>query len=309
MVKWVDEKVLQQYFIENSEEYSLFIEGQEREITDCEPNSKGFDYFPDLECYIDGEMYPAEVEWLSSKYDHFDHDDHQHYVDQGLFLVVFRKDEEVRNFLQVEIDRDHFVNWFDRNAERLINNSIEEYEKEAVKSRDYPKVWGVYVSTSGEMNFQTGEQESVWGFTEDRFNQPRAATLIRQVQEKDIVLFVGPITTRSQYTGDFNPRSGVDKYLEQYLPEKALSINQVAAFRVTEGYWDERDSSEFREIWNDSRYPHRFQFSQNPIFRFEDIPAHELAESTFRPLHQIMHHSIDELEYPHFMEIVSNFSG
>lgn len=102
MVKWIDEKVLQRYFRDNYSKYSRYVEGEEHEIEACEFNQP-FDRFPDLFCVIDGNEYPAEVEWLLSHYDHFDHEDHDRFEEQGGFLIVFRKDKEVGNFTQVEI--------------------------------------------------------------------------------------------------------------------------------------------------------------------------------------------------------------
>ena len=90
MVKWVDEKVLQLYFKENCDHYSLFLDGEEKDITQARFNEP-FDRFPDIYCVIDGEEYPAEVEWLFSRYDHFDHHRHSEFKDQGDSLSSLEK--------------------------------------------------------------------------------------------------------------------------------------------------------------------------------------------------------------------------
>lgn len=308
MVKWVDEKVLQLYFKENCSHYSLFLDGEDKQITQARFNQP-FDRFPDTYCVIDEEEYPAEVEWLSSRYDHFDHDDHPQFEEQGGFLVVFTKDENVKNFQQVEIDKQHFKKWFDSEAERLVSESVEEFEREAVKKREYPKIWAIYIPKNSRENFEVGSNKGIWGFEHRRYS--RSGEYIRQIQKKDIILFHGPVDGgESGYT----PRMDYDDYYDRTKENKSLRFNQVSAFKVTENYWDEREMPNYEVIWpdetvHDETYPHRVSFDKTPILSFTEVPLHTISKPALRPLRYTMNHSIQEIEYQHFLEVISNFTG
>lgn len=315
MVKWIDEKVLQRYFMENCSEYSIRVEGEKREIEQCEFNQP-FDRFPDVYCAIDGEEYPAEVEWLSSYYDHFDHSDHDRFIDQGGFLVVFRKDTQVGNFQQVEIDREHFKSWFDSQAAELFEESVEDFEREAVKQRDYPKIWIIYISGTMERNFEVGQAEGVWGFGDGRFG--RHSDEIRQIQSGDIVLFYGPVNNTTELSsridGTYAPRRSFDTFYGWVEEHELLELDTVVAYKVTEGYWNEEERDSYRPVWPDEdaqnqKYPHRFEFETTKILSFDDVPLHEIAEPTVKTLHYPMYQTLQEIEYQHFLEIISNFTG
>lgn len=308
MVKWVDEKILQLYFKENCDYYSLFLDGEDKKISQARFNGP-FDRFPDIYCVIDDEEYPVEVEWLSSNYDHFDHSDHSKFEEQGGFLVVFRKDGNVGNFQQIEVDKEHFMDWFDREAERLVEESVEEYEREAIKERQYPKVWAIYVPKNSRENFEVGSNKGIRGFEHRRFR--RSGDVIRQIQEKDIVLFHRPVEGGQQ---GYTPRMDYDDYYERAEENTSLRFHQVSAFKVTEDYSDERGEPNYDVVWpdetiEDETYPHRFSFDETPILSFTDVPLHTISKPALRPLRYTMNHSLQELEYQHFLEVISNFTG
>lgn len=308
MVKWVDEKVLQLYFRESCREYSILLDGEKKTISQCRFNQP-FDRFPDIYCVVDGEEYPAEVEWLSSHYDHFDHDDHSRFVEQGGFLVVFRKDKNIGNFQQVEVDADHVKTWFNKEASRLIEESVEDYEREAIKQRKYPKIWTVYVPKASREHFKVGKNEGCWGFEHRRFK--RSSDIIRQIQKKDIVLFHGPVEGGFQ---GYSPRKTFNDYYRLAQNNTSLQFEEVSAFKVTKGHWDERSQERYEPIWPDEdreneKFPHRFRFDTSPILSFVDVPLHTIAKPALEPLHYTMLHSVQELEYQHFLEVISNFTG
>lgn len=66
MRKWIDEKVLQRYFIERYDKYSY----KEHRIISARFNEP-FDKYPDLFCILDNHKeVPAEVEWKTSDFNH-----------------------------------------------------------------------------------------------------------------------------------------------------------------------------------------------------------------------------------------------
>ena len=66
MVKWIDEKVLQKYFIERYSKYTY--KGQK--IISARFNTP-FDSYPDISCVLDNHKeVPAEVEWKTSDFNH-----------------------------------------------------------------------------------------------------------------------------------------------------------------------------------------------------------------------------------------------
>lgn len=123
-MKWVEEKILQLYFVENFHKYRLWIGMVPRRISACRFNYD-FDGFPDLICTIEGKEYPAEVEWRSSYYDHFDNPLHEMFVRQGGFVIVLEKDIPLENVRQLLIDREDFRLWFVENSPRLFDESVD----------------------------------------------------------------------------------------------------------------------------------------------------------------------------------------
>jgi hypothetical protein len=105
-----------------------------------------------------------------------------------------------------------------------------------------------------------------------------------------------------------------DEYYERAENNQSLRFEQVSAFKVTESYWDERGEPEYSVVWpdeskSDETYPHRFQFNETPILSFADVPLHTISKPALRPLRYTMNHSLQELEYQHFLEVISNFTG
>ena len=150
MTKLVDEKVLQAYFKDLTEEeldrYDIEINGRIEKITNVE---KGED-FPDLECRITGVrgLVPCEVEWLSSKFrDHLHHGNYPDFRRRNGFLLVFRNDENVEDLQQIVVDEDHFRRWYRRNAGTIFDDAVSEFKIGFERRRKNAKLWAVYIGS------------------------------------------------------------------------------------------------------------------------------------------------------------------
>lgn len=308
MRKWIEEKVLQRYFVENANRYNLVIEGAQKSIDQAKFNSS-FDRFPDLRCYIDGEEYPAEVEWTSGDFDHYDHDDYDSYLDQGLFVIVLKKDRTLRNDLQqVEVDTTHFKQWFDNQASAIIIETLEQIEERAVADRKFSKIWAIYLPVRGRavQNYEIGVDQGVWGFTDSRFDS--SADRIRDIQRRDLILFYGPF---SGDTRKHSTRMEFDDYYDVVTDHHSIECMYIRAHQVMEGYWEEREKPEYNPIWPDEnkmneKYPHRFSFSGRPIVDESNVPLHTLPKSTLEPLHHGADHGIQDLAHHHFPDIIGS---
>ena len=148
MVNLVPEKVLQYYFkdiinkkppLPIRQKYTVEINGTQEEIDTVDWGED----FPDLECTINGNEIPCEVEWLSSSFFQHNHHLHQNYQDfknRNGFLVVYEQNQPVGDFYQVVVDKDDFKKWYKKNAAKLLAESVKEYEAAAEK-RKGAKLW------------------------------------------------------------------------------------------------------------------------------------------------------------------------
>jgi hypothetical protein len=115
--KWVDEKVLQKYFVERHSKYRF----KGHDIFSARFNQP-FDKYPDLSCLLDDHReVPAEVEWKTSDFNH----DINLLKDNDGFLIVYKKDENFE-LEQIEVDKEDFDRWYSNTAKSLLDESIKE---------------------------------------------------------------------------------------------------------------------------------------------------------------------------------------
>lgn len=315
--KWIDEKILQKYFVENCTEYSIIVNGIEYPITSARFNEP-FDRFPDLFCTVNGEEYPVEVEWLSSQYDHHEKNKertstkpytHKMFMDNNGFLVVLEKDCEVSNFRQVILDNEKLKRWFKKKAVHLLNESIDQFSIERRKKRKYPKIWFIYVSEAVIANWKHSKSMGVWGFTSGRLQQNKD---IKDVQDNDIVIFFGPVETGKIKLRGW-PRIS-DEALKTISKADDYIIQDIEIFRVTKSYYDERDRASYSPIWPDEdevnqKYPNRFMFETDCISKFSDVPFNKINFFTLKRLKEAIMASPIEIDYSNFVELLRNYKS
>lgn len=305
MVKWIDEKILQFYWKENYKKYSIKVGNEDFSIGGCDFNQP-FDEFPDVINVINNQKIPAEVEWLSSHYDHDTRtkDKHDEFVAQGGFLVVFKKDKEIHNLKQIEIDHKDFKGWFKKNANRIFDESVDSFLAEVVKKRSYPKIWVVYLGSAMDKNYHVGRNKGIWGFTEGRFGMSN--NLIKDIKEGDIILFFGP-------TEGIPIRLPQEEFLDRVKKDKKIVIKHIAAYKITTNYFNEKEKDNYEVIWPDEnlenkKYPHRFLFNKNAILSFKEVRFNKIATATQKSLWHKMLTSPNEINYPDFVELIRNFT-
>ncbi|MDQ0228605.1 hypothetical protein ACFPRB_18145 [Metabacillus niabensis] len=313
--KWIDEKVLQKYFVENCLDYSVVIEGNTYPITSARFNEP-FDRFPDIYCVVNGEEYPVEVEWLSSHYDHHVKNKdksatkpytHEMFEKDGGFLVVLEKDCEVFSFQQVIIDNDKLRKWFTKNAVTLLNESIVQFYNERVKKRKHPKIWFIYVSEAVSNNWKYSKKMGIWGFTEGRMKSNKE---LKEIQENDLVIFAGSIKTGSLKLDGW-PRVK-DEELKKVENADDYIIENIEIFKVIKSYYNELDDVRYKTIWPDEttvnkKYPHRFEFEPSQISNFSKVTFKQLNYYTLVKLKEAVMRSPIEIDYSHFVELLRNF--
>ena len=150
MKKWLEEKILIKYWIENCSKYSL---SNGNKINSAQP-SIPFDTYPDIQSneIDDGRIVPAEVEWTTSNFERHGHDISK-LVDNNGFLIVFEKDLQSFPVEQIQIDQNDFMEWFQNDAKNIANETIQSIKKNVVKSKE-PQVFISYSRSSrtGKIN-------------------------------------------------------------------------------------------------------------------------------------------------------------
>ena len=267
MVKWIDEKVLQKYFIERFSKYS--IEGHK--IISARFNQP-FDRYPDIVCVLDNhEEVPAEVEWKTSDFNH----DINVLKEADGFLIVYQKDQNFE-LEQIEIDQKDFENWYVKNAKTIFKESIVEIRSE-IFERKYPELWFYYLDKTSYRDFIDHSQEmGVWGVP-GNIKTFRQLDRFREIKKGDLILFLARWKTKG---------TGGRVSLKQFKG----SFEKGLLHRVTSDYY-------FNEtkIWSDAgrwkgeTFPHRFKFDKKPILKLDDIKISKLSYSTKASLHQLIY--------------------
>ena len=303
--KWIDEKVLQKYFVDNFDDYSIVLNGVTRKIISCRFNEP-FDRFPDLYVVLDdGFEYPVEVEWLSSHYDHDQRNKektktqpytHKMFEENGGFLVVLEKDSEIYSFQQIIIDKRKFEKWFKKEALSLIHESIQQFEQERLKKRTHTKIWFIYVSEKVEKN---------WTHSRLKSNSD-----IKDIKADDIVIFFGPVEVGSKKLKGW-PRVS-DEKLREVAKAKDYVIHNIEVFGVTKSYYYEKNNVKYVPIWSDEdkinqKYPNRFEFNTKNIAKVNSLTFNEINFYTLTKLKEAIMRSPIEIDYSNFVELLRYF--
>ncbi|MBZ9569421.1 hypothetical protein KJA16_00680 [Patescibacteria group bacterium] len=264
MPKWVDEKILQKYWVENCKKYS--IRGLQIIKSKFNPT---FDQYPDVYCLLeDGNEVPAEIEWKTSD---FNHDISVLKEDNG-FIIVF---EQNQNFEleQIIIKRKDFENWFSKNSNRILSESLKEVVKE-ISERKFPKLWFYYLNKSANIHFYEEIEKQTWGVPKNF----RQLNRFRDIKKEDLIAFIGPwYPLRRKGRAVTGGRVPFNKFKGK--------IEKIIVFRVTEGYY--YNEKERWEHGSSEKWPHRFKFSKKPIFELKDIGISKLSYSTKANLHKL----------------------
>ena len=69
-----------------------------------------------------------EVEWNTSNFDRHGHDISV-LIDHKGFLIVLEKDKESFPVEQVQIDKDDFIKWFEKDASNIANETVQSIKK------------------------------------------------------------------------------------------------------------------------------------------------------------------------------------
>jgi hypothetical protein len=122
MARWFDETILIRYWEDRASHYQL-KNGSKVERARRNPS---FGAYPDVsENFLsDGAVVPAEIEWVTTKFDRHGHDI-KTLIDNNGFLVVLKSDA---SFLveQIELDRQDFLDWIGKHARELAQETLAE---------------------------------------------------------------------------------------------------------------------------------------------------------------------------------------
>jgi hypothetical protein len=310
MVKWIDEKVLQYYFKERFDKYPVTIDGERKTLTSCEFNDN-FDKFPDLKCWIGKQKIDCEVEWLSSRFDHWNHKNYPEFIRNNGFVVVFKRDMVISDLQQIVIDEDDFKKWFKKNSSRLFDESVEEFKRFAKHGRKTTSVWLIYLTQKMEKNFQIGVSKSTWGFVRDALkNRPE----LLQIKKDDILVVFGPTINSKNNKPIFARMKGKFKQYLEHIKNENYLIQNVYIFKITKGYWHEENNPSgnnhtYSPIWSDEsstnkKYPHRVGFEELlPVSH--DVVLKKLNNATNEFLRKSMQGiSITEMPHSDFIELI-----
>ncbi len=265
--KWIEEKVIQRYWVENCKKYAR---KDGRKIITGRYN-RTFDRYPDTYCTLsDGKEVPVEVEWRTTDFDH----PIEELRNNDGFIVVL---EENDNFEleQITIKRNDFTKWFENNSRLIAENTIDSVIKTRT-SRAYPKLWFIYVAKSAVKNYEEiSRKKGVWGVPgSKKFMRIRK---YETIQKNDLITF---ITSYNAPKGAFGGRMKFEQF------QKGGFFTEVNIFRVSKGYYYDET-----KIWPEvvgEVYPHRFDFDKKPILTLHTVNIKKLADSTKRKLHSIV---------------------
>jgi len=220
----------------------------------------------------DGAVVPAEIEWVTTNFDRHGHDI-KTLIDNDGFLVVLKSDA---SFLveQVELDRQDFLDWIEKSARELAQETLSDIDRQARLSKE-PQIFLYYAPRRGRgrANLEIALQHGVWGFPESDAGVTRGWTAISEIKRGDIVVVVHEFRTapEAKATGG---RLSSDKYLGTFTRIIGLVV-------TTRMYRDETT-----RIWPNHRYPNRFKFRIPPLFEGRDIPCS--VKHLGAPLHEIL---------------------
>ena len=269
MKKWLEEKILIKYWTENCFKYSL---RDGRKIRSAQ-HSIPFDSYPDIQKneLDDGTIVPAEVEWNTSNFDRHGHDISV-LIDHKGFLIVLEKDKESFPVEQVQIDKDDFIKWFEKDASNIANETVQSIKKKLIKNKE-PQIFIYYMRSKG-----TGlvNRKRTFEFGTDGFPitlKKNSLEMLKQIKKGDIVIVVRNFKSSIPVKGGRNPSS---KHKGAY--------EEIYGLIVTKNYY----YSKSPRIWIEDKtdYPHRYDFRKKVLFEGRDIPC--TINHLGRSLHEIL---------------------
>jgi len=269
MAKWFDETILIRYWEDRCGRYSR---KNGLSITTARRNPS-FGRYPDISENVlsDNSVVPAEIEWVTTNFDRHGHDI-KVLLDNDGFLVVLRADA---SFLveQIEIDRQDFLNWVEKEAKNLASETLSDIDREVRRSKE-PQIYLYYVPRTGygRPNFKIALENGVWGFPENQRGGTRGWATISETKPGDIVVVVHNFTA-DPAVGAPGGRLSPDMYRGTYESITGLVVTSKL-------YRDDRP------LWPDQLYPNRFQFRVPPLFGGRNIPC--TPTSLGPSLHEIL---------------------
>lgn len=278
MPKWIDEKVLQRYWIDRCSIYE--VDG--KKIKSAKFNIP-FDRYPDVVNRLDDDSeVPAEIEWRTSDFNH----DISILKEANGFLIVYKKDQNF-SLPRVLLDHKDFQKWFKRYSGTILTESLRAFRKETAV-RQFPKIWLRYNDIKNNENMQISMGMGYDGFPERTKTLPR----VKDVRAHDLVLFVGPYKSSQPGKGGRVPLKDFKGYMKT-----------VVLMKVTKGYnYDTKPlgwKSKSGEL-----YPHRFSISK-PLLEFQDLKLDDLSLATRDALHHLVATGFWEADPTHFVELLS----
>lgn len=277
MEKWLKERVLHRYIIENFKKYHH----GGLKIIQVKDNK---DQFPDLFCLLEnGKEVPVEIEWQSSNFVLHGHDINYLKENQG-FLFVFYKNQDLGfDVPQYLIQSDDFEKWFAEHAIEIAKDTLKDYKIESRLQRTYPKLWFTYLSlkAGGTIHFDLSLKRWTWGVQENYSNF--VINHISSIQSGDLIAFVGP-------GRGFRGRVDLKTWSKRGFKGKFESI---ILCRVTKGYYFDKTQI-WRGIgkWKNELFPHRFDFDRNPVLNVRNIQINNLTIATKYELHSMIYNNL-----------------
>lgn len=277
MEKWLKERILHRYIIENYKKYHH----NGLKIIQVKDNK---DQFPDLFCILEnGKEVPVEIEWQSSNFVQHRHDINYLKENHG-FLFVCLKDQDLGyDVPQYLIKTDDFEKWFSDHSVEIVKDTLKEYKTESRVQRAFPKLWFTYLSlkAGGSEHFKISLQRGVRGVQEKY--SPYVINQISSIQAGDIIAFIGPgrafpgrIDLKAWSKRDFRGRFEMSRL-----------------YRVTKGYYfDKTPVWPGSGQWKDEVFPHRFSFDTTPIINLNSIAIRKLSITAKNELHNMVYNNI-----------------
>ena len=287
MRKWLEEKVVQRYWVENCTKYrrqdgTKIISGR---------FNKTFDRYPDTYCTLEsGEEVPVEVEWSTLDFGRHKHDIRELRNNNG-FLVVVEENDKFE-LEQIRIRSKDFTRWFEQNSKTIAQNTLDSFISPK-NVRKYPKLWLHYVAKSATKNYETiSVKKGIWGVP--GLKKFQRLQLYKEIQKNDLITFV------HSYNAPKGSSGGRIKF-EKF--SKGGTFDNIAVFRVSKGYYYDES-----QVWPEKDgecYPHRFRFETKQILALENVNIKKLAESTKRVLHSLVSSPFTEGEPFELVDMMS----
>jgi hypothetical protein len=299
IMKWIDEKVLQRYFKEEFNKYNdWFISEYDKKLVSVSFNSN-FDKYPDLYGTLEGnQIIPIEVEWITSNFESHKHDPTLLTDGNGLIVVLQNNLKDYASLKQLELDENHFQQWFVNNSSKIIKESIDKAIDKREKIKRPPKLWFYYLSESALKNHITTREEATYGvpYIFPKLND------FKDIRKGDLFSFIGPFT---------GYKKGGRENQDLFVKNRNLQCRTVELFRVkTDYYYDETKIWEFNPPRLDPKknvknYPHRFKFEKEIILDLENINIYKLTLPSKRLLHKLPYVALSDGKSDILVDLIS----